>query len=321
MGGGGDAPSARPRRPRAEAELPGERIADLRDPAVQGTASTTSRTPRAVVDRLNWATERIEELEAAPRSGGGAPAGAEAASAPRPPSAPSSTPAPRSPTRSAVRPVDAAAEAERAGAQVARIERIERTAAEAVEAAAQQRVVADGRARARRRAGRQRSELAARRMATPRGARAAPRRRGRARPSRRATRDARAGPRRRESCARSWPDCAPAQEATRAARRTRAHGETPARHDVRGRGRSDAELQPADAPIHPREEIAPRDRAEEVERLRARTEDAETTLQPAQREARPRAPSCAPRSSASSRSPRRPRACAPRSRPVPATRG
>ncbi len=82
----------------AEAELQ-SRIEMLEAPEVQGTDVYDLDDARAVIDRLRWATERIEELEERSRIADDAgPAGRRG---PRPRrgrrEAPSSTPAPRSP--------------------------------------------------------------------------------------------------------------------------------------------------------------------------------------------------------------------------------
>ncbi len=122
-------------RAEAEAEMQ-ERIEAIQAPDVAGTDVYDLDDARAVIDRLRWATERIEELEersrvtdAAVRDAADARVRAEAAER-----AALDVKAEMTGVL-ATRPVDAAGEADRL-ALIARVERVERAATDAAEAAA-----------------------------------------------------------------------------------------------------------------------------------------------------------------------------------------
>ena len=319
----GDAPRARPRRPPPRRSSTAHR--DVRDARrSQGTDVYDLEDARAVVDRLKWATERIEELEE--RSRIMEDAAQQAADA-------------------RVR-----AEAAERAALDARAEIADAVAGPPGRRRRRGRARRAGRPprahRARRRRGRRGRRAAARhrrRRARPRrraGAPAQPssprgwrrsssrrrhrRRRGRARPSRHAPRGARAGPRRRERRLREGarPPARPRRGGDRAARRAGApaRARRPRRRGDGGRRRPDARARAGCAPS-PRGPRRPTRCARSSSACARGPRMPRRRCRPAPARARPPAPSCAPRSTASSRSPRRPRACAPRSRPVPATRG
>ncbi len=122
----------------AEAELQ-SRIEALEAPEVQGTDVYDLDDARAVIDRLRWATERIEELEVRSRVADDAVAQAADARI-RAEAAERAALDVRAEVSGvlAARPVDSAGEADRLEL-IARIERAEHAAAEAAEAAATQR--------------------------------------------------------------------------------------------------------------------------------------------------------------------------------------
>jgi chromosome segregation ATPase len=132
----------------AEAELQ-SRIEALEAPSVSGTDVYDLDDARAVIDRLRWATERIEELEersrvadAAVQEAADARVRAEAAER-------AALDVKAEVSEALVdRPVDPAGEADRLEL-LARLERVERSAGDAAEAAAAQRLAAEAeRARA-----------------------------------------------------------------------------------------------------------------------------------------------------------------------------
>ena len=126
----------------AEAEM-ASRIEALEAPAVQGTDVYDLDDARAVIDRLRWATERIEELEE--RSRIADVAVADAADARVRAEAAERAALDVKAEMSGVlaeRPVNAEGEAHRLEL-LARLERVERAAMDAAETAAGQRVVAE----------------------------------------------------------------------------------------------------------------------------------------------------------------------------------
>jgi PAS domain S-box-containing protein len=126
----------------AEAELQ-SRIEAFEAPSVTGTDVYDLEDARAVIDRLKWATERIEELEERSRiSEDAAQLAADARV--RAEAAERAALDAKAEISGAIadRPVDTASEADRLE-MLTRIERVERAAAEASELAAQQRIAAE----------------------------------------------------------------------------------------------------------------------------------------------------------------------------------
>lgn len=145
----------------AEAELQ-SRIEMLEAPEVQGTDVYDLDDARAVIDRLRWATERIEELEERSRIADGAVQDAADARV-RAEAAERAALDVRAEVSGvlAARPVDSAGEADRL-ALIARVDRVERAAADAADAAAAARQALEAERVRTRELEAQRAELVAR---------------------------------------------------------------------------------------------------------------------------------------------------------------